>query len=210
MQLQLYEGTIAPTRTVPLQYSLLFWFFVAWLLGALCWSAFRKRGFVGTYASAAQAFYAPPGWLFFKRVAQGRFGTHVVEYFVVSVAVAKCVDFKIVSKVPSGVRLEKLRSYSDTMAISVLEGALKFQRRGTSLTWTRKELEILAVALSTIPFSKGGTLEARNGRMVLSWRRGLGHHELSKQLKDPTAEVLNPTQRQLAELATQLRIVGNQ
>lgn len=170
------------------------------------WGSLQRRDIVGTYRDVAQAFRAPPGHLFFRQVAHGRFGKQVFENFVVSVAVSEPVDFKLKSKAPPAMRAESLRGYSDALSARLLSGSLKFQREGTAASWGRAELEKVAVALSEIPNTRGGTLEARNGRLVLSWRTGLAPHEQRNQLKDPVANVLLPAQQQLERLADSLSL----
>lgn len=191
---------------MPLAFALILWSVFAVLIGLSVWSSLRRRDVVGTYRHAAQAFVAPPGHLFFRQVVHGRFGKQVFENFVVSVAVSERVDFKLQSKAPPAMRAESLSGYSDVLSARLLSGALKFRRRGTAAAWGRAELEKVAVALSGVPNTRGGALEARNGRLVLSWRRGLATHELQKQLKDPVAEALLPAQQKLERLAESLSL----
>lgn len=192
---------------MPLEFALLFWSAFAALLCAWLWSTLRRREVVGTLRNAAEAFSAPPGHLFFRHVVHYRLlGRRVIENYVVSVAISEKTDFLLKTCTPPAVRPETLKGYSDELATRLLSNFIQVRRRGTSIGWARPELETIAVALSTIRGSKGGVLEARGGRLVLTWKRGLAANDLRQQVKDPLVEALRPARQQLEQLAADLML----
>lgn len=125
----------------------------------------------GTYASPAAALDAPPGYHYHRRFESRGEDGHWVEHFTVSVAMPAGLSFELVSHVPAAFSASRLDAYSDPLFAQLFAGYVRFRGPKRHVPDSRQWRTALVLALSGIPHAYGGTLTARQDRLVMQMAR---------------------------------------